>query len=68
VAFKPSVTLCMILKDEEVFIENCLKSVQSVVDEIIIVDTGSTDRTKDICREWNAAVYEVPWNGSFSAA
>ena len=43
-----SVSLCMIVKNEEDVLERCLKSVAGLVDEIIIVDTGSTDRTRQI--------------------
>ena len=42
-----SVSLCMIVKNEEDVLERCLKSVAGLVDEIIIVDTGSTDRTRE---------------------
>lgn len=63
-----SLSLCMIVKDEEKYIENCLNSIKGVVDEMIIVDTGSSDRTVEICKSFGAVVYEFPWNRSFSAA
>jgi glycosyltransferase involved in cell wall biosynthesis len=62
------VSLCMITRDEEDFLPNCLASVRGVVDEIIVVDTGSTDRTIAIAREHGAFVREVAWTGDFSAA
>ncbi|MEI4828201.1 glycosyltransferase family 2 protein [Bacillus sp. FJAT-53711] len=61
-------SLCMIVKDEENHISNCLNSIKSVVDEMIIVDTGSSDRTVEICKSFGAQVFDFPWNGSFSAA
>jgi glycosyltransferase involved in cell wall biosynthesis len=61
-------SLCMIVKDEEERIGNCLNSVKGVVDEMIIVDTGSSDDTVNICKSFGAQVYNFPWNGSFSAA
>uniref|UniRef100_A0A6M3ILH9 Putative glycosyltransferase n=1 Tax=viral metagenome TaxID=1070528 RepID=A0A6M3ILH9_9ZZZZ len=58
----------MIVRNEERFLPQCLQSVQGVVDDIVIVDTGSTDRTLDIAREHNARVYEHPWEHSFAKA
>ncbi|MDT9027819.1 glycosyltransferase [Rossellomorea sp. YC4-1] len=58
----------MIVKDEEERIGSCLESVRDEVDEMIIVDTGSTDRTKEICRSYGAHVYEYGWKGDFSDA
>ena len=46
-----TISLCMIVKDEEKVIERCLNTVIDIVDEIIIVDTGSTDKTKEIARK-----------------
>lgn len=64
----PFISLCMIVKDEERWIESCLKSIYSAVDEIIIVDTGSGDRTKDICMTFGAKVFDYIWRDSFAEA
>jgi len=64
----PTLSLCMIVKNEEKFLPQCLESVQGVVDEIIIVDTGSTDRTVEIAENYHAQVYHHPWEGNFSKA
>lgn len=64
----PLVSLCMIVKNEEHFLPGCLESVRGVVDEIIIADTGSTDRTREIAVAAGAKVVDFPWIGDFSAA
>lgn len=64
----PTVTLCMIVKNEERTLARCLSSVSDVVDEIVIVDTGSTDRTKDIAREFTDRIYDFEWTNDFAAA
>ena len=56
----------MIVKDEEAFLGNCLKSVVDHVDEIIIVDTGSTDRTVEIAKGFGARIYHHLWQDDFS--
>lgn len=63
-----SVSLCMIVKNEEQHIAKCLMSLKPIVDEIIIVDTGSTDRTKGITTAFGAKVFDFPWTGNFSDA
>jgi GT2 family glycosyltransferase/tetratricopeptide (TPR) repeat protein len=65
---KCTLSLCMIVKNEEQHLARCLLSVKPVVDEMIIVDTGSTDRTKDIARAYGAKVFDFPWTNDFSAA
>ena len=58
----------MIVRNEERFLEGCLESIKDIVDEIIVVDTGSEDRTKEIALEYNAKVFDFPWKGDFAAA
>ncbi|MDD5722993.1 MAG: glycosyltransferase [Syntrophales bacterium] len=65
---KPSVSLCMIVKNEEQNLPRCLMSALPVVDEMIIVDTGSTDRTRDIAKAFGARVYAFEWTDNFSEA
>lgn len=65
---EPTISCCMIVKNEEAFLEKCLKSVKDYVDEIIIVDTGSTDRTVEIARGFTNKVYFHDWENSFSKA
>ena len=63
-----SISLCMIVKNEEAVLERCLDSVKDLMDEIIIVDTGSTDRTKEIARRYTGQIYDFKWIHDFSAA
>ena len=62
------ISLCMIVKNEERFLRECLESVKDVVDEINIVDTGSTDRTVEIAREYGANVIFREWRNDFAWA
>jgi len=62
------ISLCMIVKNEENVLDRCLKSVQSLVDEIIIVDTGSTDQTLEIAAKYTDKLFHFEWNDDFSAA
>ena len=62
------ISLCMIVKDEEAHLEGCLESVQGAVDEIIVLDTGSTDRTKEIAGRFTDRVYDYVWQDDFAAA
>src|SRR5204863_5400745 len=64
----PRLSLCMIVKNEERFLRNCLESVKDIVDEMVIVDTGSTDSTLDIAREYGAKVIPHVWKDDFSEA
>jgi GT2 family glycosyltransferase/Flp pilus assembly protein TadD len=65
---KCTLSLCMIVKNEEQHLARCLLSAKPAVDEMIIVDTGSTDRTKDIARVYGAKVFDFPWANDFSVA
>ena len=67
-AGRASLSLCMIVRNEETNLLKCLRSVRDVVDEMIIVDTGSTDKTKDIARVFGAEIFDFAWTGDFSAA
>jgi glycosyltransferase involved in cell wall biosynthesis len=58
----------MIVKNEEKHLERCLLTASGVFDEIIIVDTGSTDKTKEIAREFTDKIYDFEWIDDFSAA
>lgn len=61
-------SLCMIVKNEERLLAECLDSLKDYMDEIIIVDTGSTDRTKEIAAGYTTNIYDFQWTGSFSDA
>lgn len=63
-----TISLCMIVKNEEKILERCLDSVADLVDEIVIADTGSTDATREIARRYTEKVYDFPWTDDFSAA
>ncbi len=62
------VSLTMIVRDEENNLPNCLESVLGLFDEIVVVDTGSIDRTKEIAREFGARVFDFVWIDDFAAA
>lgn len=62
------ISLCMIVKNEEACLARCLSSVRGAVDEMVILDTGSTDRTKEIARGFTAHVYDYAWEDDFAAA
>ena len=63
-----TLSLCMIVRDEEEMLPRCLAAAAAAVDEIVIVDTGSVDRTIEIAHEYGARVIEREWTGSFSDA
>ncbi|WP_139026243.1 glycosyltransferase, partial [Bacillus subtilis] len=56
-----SISLCMIVKNEEAVIGRCLDSVQEIADEINIVDTGSVDKTKDIAARYTDRIFDFKW-------
>ena len=68
VGVKATVSLTMIVRDEEKNLPHCLESVRGIFDEIIVVDTGSIDRTAEIARSFGAKVFDFVWVDSFSAA
>lgn len=63
-----TISLCMIVKNEEEVLARCLDSIADLMDEIIIVDTGSTDRTREIAAQYTDKIFDFPWNNDFSAA
>lgn len=63
-----TISLCMIVKNEERHIARCLDSVAGLVDEIIIVDTGSTDRTVEIASNYTSKIFSYQWKDDFSDA
>lgn len=65
---KPTISLCMIVKDEELWLKDCLRSVSSICSESIVVDTGSTDATVTIAEQHGCKVIAFPWGDDFAAA
>lgn len=63
-----TISLCMIVKNEADVLRRCLVSIADLMDEIIIVDTGSTDRTKEIASEFTDRIYDYVWQDDFAAA
>lgn len=63
-----TISLCMIVKNEEAVLARCLDTVADLVDEIVIVDTGSTDATKQIAARYTDKIYDFKWIDDFSAA
>ncbi len=63
-----TISLCMIVKNEEANLVECLESICNFMDEIIIVDTGSSDRTKEIALQYTDKIYDYQWNNNFADA
>ncbi|NOZ55213.1 MAG: glycosyltransferase [Calditrichaeota bacterium] len=67
-AGRPRLTLCMIVRNEEASLGRCLDSVKAVVDEIVVVDTGSEDRTLEVAKAYGAKTKQIQWEKDFAAA
>ncbi|MCF7762498.1 MAG: tetratricopeptide repeat protein [Verrucomicrobia bacterium] len=65
---RPSLSVCLIVRNEEEHIGRCLASVKDIATQIVVVDTGSSDRTVAIAKEYGAEVYHFEWNDDFSDA
>jgi predicted O-linked N-acetylglucosamine transferase (SPINDLY family)/glycosyltransferase involved in cell wall biosynthesis len=65
---RPKVSLCMIVRNEEENLPACLGSAADLADEVVVVDTGSADRTKEVAARFGAKVFDFPWCDSFAAA
>lgn len=65
---RPTIALCMITRNEEAYIEDSILSALPVVDRVVVMDTGSTDATKEIAGDLGAEVFEIPWPDSFALA
>jgi glycosyltransferase involved in cell wall biosynthesis len=65
---RPRLSLCMIVRDEIACLQRCLDSVKHVVDEIVIVDTGSTDGTLDLAKKYASRLAQIAWIDDFSYA
>lgn len=62
------ISAAMIVRNEERFLADCLRSLQGIADEVVVVDTGSVDATPDIAKAHGAKLYHHPWTGDFAAA
>ena len=67
-AHSVKLSLCIIVRNEEAQLRDCLGRLQPLVDEIVVVDTGSTDKTREIAHQLGAKVFDFPWVNDFSAA
>ena len=63
-----SISCCMIVRDEEYYLEQALQSIKELVDEIIIVDTGSLDRTVEVAKKYTNKIFNYKWDNDFSKA
>ena len=62
------ISVCIIAKNEEKMLQQCLQSVKDIAYEIIVVDTGSTDKTVEIAKNFNAKIYHFEWQDDFALA
>ncbi|MGR5962053.1 glycosyltransferase family 2 protein [Bacillus paranthracis] len=65
---KPFMSACLIVKNEEDMLGKCLQSLRGYIDDIVVVDTGSTDMTKEIAKEFTDKVYDFKWMNDFAVA
>jgi glycosyltransferase involved in cell wall biosynthesis/Flp pilus assembly protein TadD len=65
---QPRLSVCLIVRNEEAYLQQCLESVRDLWDELIVVDTGSTDRTVEIARSFGARVFDFTWQDDFALA
>ncbi|MBW2061033.1 MAG: tetratricopeptide repeat protein [Deltaproteobacteria bacterium] len=65
---EPSLSLCMILRDETANLRHSLGPVHRLFDEVVVIDTGSKDGTQDLARSYGAKVIEIPWSDDFATA
>jgi peptidoglycan/xylan/chitin deacetylase (PgdA/CDA1 family)/Flp pilus assembly protein TadD len=65
---RPTLAVCMIVKNEEKNLQTCLSSIKDCADEIVIVDTGSTDKTKEIASQFTKKIVDYRWDDNFAAA
>lgn len=63
-----NISLCVICKNEEKNIQKCLEGLKTIVNEMVVIDTGSTDRTIEIAEKLGASVYQYDWDNNFSNA
>ena len=64
----PTLSVCLIVKNEEAHLARCLESVRGLWDDLVVVDTGSTDHTVEIARSFGARLFDFTWVDDFSAA
>ncbi|KRM86270.1 glycosyltransferase [Liquorilactobacillus vini] len=65
---KLNLSICLITKNEVANIERCLASIEKIAQEIVVIDTGSTDQTKQLCQQYTNKVFDYQWQDDFAAA
>jgi len=68
ISAQPKLSACLIVKNEAHCLARCLESLVGLVDEIIVVDTGSTDATQEIARQYTQQIFTYPWRDHFAEA